>query len=92
VNVGTDTHYTVLHLIHEIFLCMDWEPRKIEKQLDKPVGVGSRAADVTKSKDKLNWAPSYSLRDGVRRTVKWYLDCSGNKDLKTLDRLLMERA
>lgn len=92
VNVGTDAHYTILDLIHEIFLCLDWEPRKIEKQLDKPVGVSSRAADLTKSKDKLGWAPSYSLRDGVRRTVNWYLASSGGKDPKTLERLLMERA
>ena len=91
VNVGTDTHHTILDLIHEIFMCMDWEPRKIEKQLDKPVGVNSRAADVTKSKQKLEWAPSYSLRDGVRRTVNWYLECYGDKKLKILDRLLMER-
>jgi nucleoside-diphosphate-sugar epimerase len=90
VNVGTNIHYTILDVIHEIFLCMEWEPRKVEKQLDKPVGVG-RAADVTKSRQKLEWAPSYGLRDGVRRTVNWYLEYSRRKNVKKLDRLLMER-
>jgi nucleoside-diphosphate-sugar epimerase len=92
VNVGTDAHYTILDLIHEIFLCMDWQPRKIEKQLNKPVGVGSRAADVTKSKEKLGWVPSCSLRYGLRRTVNWYLTSRGSKSLEPLERLLMERA
>jgi nucleoside-diphosphate-sugar epimerase len=92
INVGTDAHYTILDLVHEIFLYMGWVPRKIEKQLDKPIGVGSRAADVTKSKAKLGWVPSYSLRDGLRRTVNWYLASCGDKNLERLEQLLMERA
>jgi len=89
VNIGTDVHYTIFDLIGEIFACMRWEPRKIQKQLDKPVGVNSRAASVTKCRDRLGWIPTHSLTEGIRRTVDWYLSCSKHRDDKTLDRHLM---
>jgi UDP-glucose 4-epimerase len=92
INVGTDSHYTIMQLIEEIFVHMKWKPRDIERQLDKPVGVNSRAADMTKSMARLGWTPSCSLREGVSRTVDWYLASRQEKDAKSLERLLMERA
>ncbi len=92
VNVGTDTHHTILELLQEIFGCVNWKPQRIEKQLDRPVGVRSRAADVSKCRELLGWVPSYSLHDGVSRTVSWYLQCHRDRDKKTLDRLLVERS
>jgi nucleoside-diphosphate-sugar epimerase len=92
VNVGTDVHYTILDVIREIFDCMQWKPRKIHKQLDKPVGVNSRAADVTICRDRLGWVPTHNLTDGIRRTVDWYLSSSRDRDNKTLEWRLMERA
>ena len=91
VNIGTDLHYTIFDLIREIFCCMQWEPRKIKKQLDMPVGVKSRAADVTKCRDDLGWVPTHSLTDGIRRTVGWYLSSSKDRDDETLQLRLMER-
>jgi nucleoside-diphosphate-sugar epimerase len=92
VNIGTDVHYSILDLIHEIFFFMRWAPRKIEKELNKPVGVNSRAADVTKCRDRLSWVPTHSLAEGIRRTVDWYLFSYKDRDDKTLERRLMERA
>jgi UDP-glucose 4-epimerase len=92
VNIGTDVHYTILDVIREIFDCMQWKPRKIQKQLDKPVGVNSRAADVTVCRDRLGWVPTHKLTEGIRRTVDWYLSSSKDRDNKTLERRLMERA
>ena len=92
VNIGSDVHYTIFDLIREIFSCMRWEPRKIRKQLDKPVGVNSRAANVTKCRYRLGWVPTHSLTEGIRRTVDWYLSSSKNRDDKTLEQRLMGRA
>jgi nucleoside-diphosphate-sugar epimerase len=91
VNVGTDVHHTIFDLIREIFYCMKWQPRKIQKQLDMPVGVKSRAADVSKCRDRLCWIPTRTLSEGIRRTVDWYLSSSKDRDDKTLERRLMER-
>jgi UDP-glucose 4-epimerase len=92
VNIGTDVHYTIFDLIREIFFCMQWEPRKIQKQLDKPIGVNSRAADLTICRDRLGWVPTHSLTEGIRRTVDWYPSSSKARGDKTLERRLMERA
>jgi nucleoside-diphosphate-sugar epimerase len=92
INVGTDAHHTILELISEIFLCTKWQPREIQRQLDKPVGVNSRAADVAKCRERLGWVPSYGLREGVSRTAVWYLASPENRDAEALERRLMERA
>jgi nucleoside-diphosphate-sugar epimerase len=90
-NVGTDTHHTILELLEEIFCFVGWRPKAIEKQLDKPVGVKSRAADVSKCRERLGWVPSYSLREGVKRTTTWYLGAFGGRGARSIEPLLMER-
>lgn len=92
VNVGSDTHHTILDLIEEIFGCVDWRPSSIRRELDKPVGVKSRAADVSKCRERLGWVPSHTLREGVRRTAEWYLEHhAGDRRRRFDERLLMER-
>lgn len=91
INVGTDTHHTILDLLEEIFRCLDWRPVSIERQLDKPVGVKSRAADVRKCRECLGWVPSCGLREGVERTVSWYLETVGRRDATSLRHLMLER-
>ncbi|MCC7381557.1 MAG: SDR family NAD(P)-dependent oxidoreductase [Deltaproteobacteria bacterium] len=92
INVGTDQHHTILDLIEEIFSEMGWRPSTIKRELDKPVGVKSRAADVEKCRTRLGWVPSVSLKDGVRRTTRWYLERFDPRTAAELERRLMERA
>ncbi|MEI8050258.1 MAG: NAD-dependent epimerase/dehydratase family protein [Actinomycetes bacterium] len=89
INVGTDQHYTINQLMDEIFTVAGWRPESIDYQLDKPVGVKSRAADCTKSLATLGWVPSISLADGVKRTYEWYARTQGTEG--SLDDLLMTR-
>jgi UDP-glucose 4-epimerase len=91
MNIGGETHYTVMELVREIFRSMNWQPRRIERQLDMPVGVKSRAADVTQCRERLGWSPSCSLAYGVNRTVNWYVQSHEPAINRHLDRLLMER-
>jgi len=92
VNVGTDVHHTILELLEEIFVQVGWRPRTIEKQLDRPVGVKSRAADTTTCRDLLGWAPGTGLAEGVRRTVAWYAARFDARRAANLEQLLMERS
>lgn len=89
VNVGLDEHFTINQLMEEIFTCANWRPRKVDYQLDKPVGVKSRAADCTKSDRVLGWRPSITLTDGVSRTYEWYAKMADND--RDLDHILMSR-
>src|SRR5262245_36995157 len=91
VNIGTKNHHTILDLLEEIFRIVDWRPKVIEKQLDKPVGVKSRAAEISKCREQLGWVPSHALREGVERTTTWYVNTFGRRDAQSIERLLMER-
>lgn len=72
VNVGTAEHVKIIDLAKLIFEITGWTPASINFDLSKPVGVYSRAADLTVARAKLGWEPEVSVRDGVRRTIEWY--------------------
>jgi len=42
-----------------------------KKHIDGPMGVRGRNSDNTKLREVLNWEPSISLEDGLRRTYPW---------------------
>jgi UDP-glucose 4-epimerase len=71
-NVGTSNHVTVMGFIEEVNKQLGWSPRKFDLQLDKPMGVASRASDNSKMMSRFSWAPSISIEDGIRRTLQWY--------------------
>ena len=91
INVGTAEHHTIAQLLEEIFELIAWRPHEIERQLDRPVGVRSRAADVTKSRQVLGWEPAYPLTIGVERTLRWYESVVSSDRLASLESLLMTR-
>jgi UDP-glucose 4-epimerase len=72
LNIGTSEHITVLSFIDEIFLKTGWKPSKIDKQLDKPMGVASRASDNTKIRKLFDWEPKTNITIGIGRTLDWY--------------------
>ncbi|MFW5955422.1 MAG: dTDP-glucose 4,6-dehydratase, partial [Rhodothermales bacterium] len=41
---------------------------------DRPGHDFRYAMDFTRIRDNLGWAPAFSLEEGLRRTVAWYLD------------------
>jgi nucleoside-diphosphate-sugar epimerase len=91
INVGTPSHHTIDELIEVIFGSLDWRPEVIDRQLDRPVGVRSRAADITKARKVLDWAPSYPLAVGIERTLRWYECVATPERLASLESLLMTR-
>jgi UDP-glucose 4-epimerase len=91
INVGSSHHHTILDLIESIFTHTGWRPSTIKKELDKPVGVLSRAADNSKCRELLGWEPSYTLVDGVGRTIDWYAATLDPARQARLEDLLLER-
>ena len=91
INVGTSDHLTINDLCAVIFRSVGWHPAKLEHQLNRPVGVRSRAADITRCEQLLAWRPDYSVQEGIERTVDWYRSTVSPERLATLDSLLSIR-
>jgi nucleoside-diphosphate-sugar epimerase len=91
INVGSPVHTSINELVDAIFEIVGWTPSEIERQLDKPVGVLSRAADVTKSEAVLGWSPGISMVDGLQPTIDWCRSAFDIEDLEKLELVLMER-
>lgn len=92
VNVGTAEHIKIIDMVRMIFAETGFTPESIAFDTSKPVGVFSRAADLTRTRSLLGWEPMISFQDGLRRTIKWYYEVSDAADLNSrLNVLLTER-
>lgn len=74
VNIGTSEHIKIVDAARAIFAETGWEPSEIVFDTSKPVGVYSRAADLTRTRELLGWEPETSFADGLVPTVAWYYD------------------
>lgn len=92
VNAGISRYVTMNEAVEIIFDHLGWEPAEINYQTDKPVGVRHRAADTTRASEFLWWEPEYTVEDGIKRTLEWYLDARDKEYVQAnLERLLHER-
>jgi len=72
VNIGTAEHIKIIDAVHMIFAETGFTPRSLTFDNSKPVGVFSRAADLTRTRATLCWEPATSFQEGLRRTIDWY--------------------
>jgi UDP-glucose 4-epimerase len=92
VNIGTAEHIKIIDLAKLIFDVTGFHPIRINFDTTKPVGVYSRAADLTRLRMLLDWEPSASVEEGVRRTIDWYVASHRLPDVANgLGALLTER-
>lgn len=92
VNVGTAEHIKIIDLANLIFDVTGFHPVSINFDTSKPVGVYSRAADLTRARALLQWEPNVSVQEGVRRTIEWYVGARELSDVANrLGILLTER-
>ncbi len=68
INIGTGTLTSFIELI-EIMLKIEGRAATVRPLSDKPVGVASRYADTTKLTNEIQWKPSISLEEGLRRVL-----------------------
>lgn len=91
-NIGTSDHIKVIDFVKEIFNQLNWNPSKIDFQLDKPTGVASRASNNKKIRDAFGWEPSIGIDIGIQRTITWYKSLpSRPKNLAELEERLSVR-
>jgi len=69
VNVGSDEMVTINQLA---LMIMNSAGKKLSlKHISGPLGVRGRNSDNTLIKEKLNWAPSEPLKNGINKTYRW---------------------
>lgn len=73
INLGTGERYTVAEVIKMIFSILGWKPKKIIFDTTKPEGVKTRALDINKAKEEMDWKPQYNLSQGLKETIDWFV-------------------
>ncbi|KXU35873.1 dTDP-glucose 4,6-dehydratase [Cephaloticoccus primus] len=82
-HIGSGTELPNIDLVRQLCALLDeLRPRsdgvsyaeQIRFVTDRPGHDLRYALDTSQTRDALNWAPRYSLSDGLRQTLQWYLD------------------
>ena len=73
INIGSDELVTINQLV-DIVEEIAGQRFKRRYNLDAPKGVRGRCSDNTLITQKLGWAPSVRLRDGLEKTYRWIHD------------------
>ena len=69
VNIGSDEMVTINQLAE---MAMDIAGKELDiKHIPGPLGVRGRTSDNRLIKEKLGWAPSRPLREGLEKTYAW---------------------
>ncbi|KAF9526234.1 NAD-dependent epimerase/dehydratase [Crepidotus variabilis] len=73
VNIGSDSAITIQDLAHLALKCFDIDPGALIFAYDatKPTGVSSRNSNNDLVSTLLDWRPTTSLEEGMRRTGVW---------------------
>ena len=79
LNVGTNEEVSIKELIEKIIRLSGIEVI-VRFDTSKPEGQPRKAADISKIKRELNWAPSFSLETGLKETIDWYTKTYSARD------------
>ncbi len=71
INLGNDKEFTILELANIILELTNSHSKIVYKHLpiDDPV---RRCPDLKKAKEILNWQPTTTLREGLKKTIAWF--------------------
>tara|TARA_R100000664_G_scaffold34234_1_gene55442 strand:+ start:8144 stop:9175 length:1032 start_codon:yes stop_codon:yes gene_type:complete len=69
VNIGSDEMVTINQLVD--IACSIENKNITKKHIDGPLGVAGRNSDNKLIKEKIDWAPNYSLAKGIEKTYMW---------------------
>ena len=72
-HIGTNQETKIRALVEEIFTLMRWKPKKIVIKNSPKGSVKRRLADVSKIKQDTGWSAKTPLREGLQKTIDWYL-------------------
>ena len=74
VNIGYGKTTSISEVVGDILEGSGHKNAQIEFDESKPTTIPFRSVNVDKAKSLLNFEPSISLKDGLKRTIDWYCD------------------
>ena len=76
MNIGEGRGYTIKEIAYMIREAVSWDG-EFEFDTSRPDGAPKKILDVTKMKSILGWEPKTDIGEGIRKTVKWYMENRG---------------
>ncbi len=73
-NISSGEEKTNLEVVRTILNLMGKDESLIEFVEDRPGHDLRYSLDSSKIREELGWKPKHSFREGIKRTVKWYLE------------------
>lgn len=86
INLGNPKEFTILELAENVIDLVGSKSKLINEPLpqDDPK---QRQPDITKAKEHLNWEPTVPLREGLKRTIKYFDGLVSNLNSNTINQL-----
>jgi len=84
VNLGTTRRYKIKDVAYKILELTGYKPNTILFDTKKPIGVLSRALDISRARQLLGWEPKITLEEGLKRTSDWYIKVKP-KSIETIE-------
>ncbi len=72
-NMGTGVGYSISELANIIREIVGYRG-EMKYDASKPDGAMKKGMDITRMKEILRWTPGTDMRDGIKKTYRWYLD------------------
>ena len=73
-NIGGNNEKTNIDIVKLIIKELNKSEELIQYVADRPGHDRRYAIDHTKIKSELKWSPSYRFEEGIRETIRWYLE------------------
>lgn len=73
-NISSGEEKTNLEVVTEILRIMNKDESLIEFVEDRPGHDLRYSLDSSKIREELSWKPKHTFKEGIRKTVKWYLE------------------
>jgi GDP-L-fucose synthase len=75
LNLGRGRGCSIRELAELIGDALDWQGRFVF-DATRPDGAACKVADVSRMKSALGWFPPTGLREGIHKTIAWFLSHS----------------
>lgn len=74
INLGNSTEVVTMNELATRIIDISGKDLTIEHDLSKPTGTDKYACDMTQMHEELDWEPSVTLNEGLRRVYVWAAD------------------